>query len=91
LSSDEFLHLTGLILTQQALEAEGYHAEAAAIKNIRTRQNWSDYVVRLIKNVQRSMRKYYDISKLRFLQYPSGLKEKDIIEIKKDNAGVVWL
>ena len=81
----------GLILTEQALEAEGYHVEAAAIKNIRTRQNWSDYVVRLIKNVQRSMRKYYDISKLRFLQYPSGLRKEDIIEIKKDDAGVVWL
>ncbi|HBG25974.1 MAG: hypothetical protein A2Y10_13810 [Planctomycetes bacterium GWF2_41_51] len=81
----------GLILTEQALEAEGYRVEAAAIKNIRIRQNWSDYVVRLIKNVQRSMRKYYDISKMRFLQYPSGLSEEDIIEIKKDDAGVVWL
>ena len=80
-----------LILTEQALDAAGYYIEAAAIKNIRRRQNWSDYVKRLIKNVQLSVRKYYDISKLRFLQYPSGLKERDIAEIKKDDAGVVWL
>jgi hypothetical protein len=81
----------GLILTEQALETAGYRTEAAAIRNIRKRRNWSDYVIRLIKNVQRSVRKYYDISKLRFLQYPSGLKERDIAEIKKDDAGVIWL
>jgi len=81
----------GLILTQQALEAAGYHTEAAAIKNIRNRRNWSHYVIRLIKNVQQSVRKHSDINKLRFLQYSSGLKEGDIAEIKKDDAGIVWL
>jgi len=81
----------GLILTQQALEAAGFAAEATAVKNIRKRHNWSDYVIRLIRNVQQSVREHYDISKLRFLQYPSGLKSKDIAEIKKDDAGVVWL
>jgi DNA repair photolyase len=81
----------GLILTQQALEAAGFTTEATAVKTIRKRQNWSGYVTHLIKNVQKSVRKYYDISKLRFLQYPSGLKPKDIAEIKKDDAGIVWL
>jgi DNA repair photolyase len=81
----------GLILTQQALEAAGYHTEAAAIRNIRNRRNWAHYVIRLIKNVQKSVRKYSDINKLRFLQYSSGLKEADIVEIKKDDAGIVWL
>lgn len=81
----------GLILTEQALRDAGFSAEAAAIKNIRKRANWSNYVVRLIKNVQHSTQKYYDINKLRFLQYPSGLNPKDIAEIKKYNAGVVWL
>ena len=81
----------GLILTQQALEEAGFPSEAAAIKNIRKRDNWSDYVIHLIRNVQQSVRKYYDINKLRFLQYPSGLKATDIAEIKKDDAGVVWL
>ncbi len=66
----------GLILTQQALEANGYNNEAAAIKRVRNSENWSAYVVRLIQNMQRSVRKYYDIRKLRFLQYPSGLKTK---------------
>jgi len=81
----------GLILTQQALESEGYTNEATGIRHIRNRRNWSDYVIRLIKNVQRSVRKHYDINKLRFLQYPSGLNERDIAEIKKDDAGVIWL
>jgi len=56
--------------------------------NIRRRHNWSDYIIRLIRNVQQSIRKYYDINKLKFLQYPSGLKPKDIAEIEKDDAGV---
>lgn len=81
----------GLILTEEALREAGFNNEAAAIKNIRKRANWSDYVVRLIKNVQQSIQKYYDINKLRFLQYPSGLSPKDIAEIKKYNTGVVWL
>jgi DNA repair photolyase len=57
----------GFILTQQALESKGYHTEAAAINNIRSRENWSQYVVRLIKNIQRGAREFYDINKLRFL------------------------
>ncbi len=81
----------GLILTQQALESKGYHTEAAAINNIRSREKWSQYVVRLIKNIQRSVREFYDINKLRFLQYPSGLKTKDINSIKQDDTGVIWL
>ncbi|MFC1675953.1 radical SAM protein [Planctomycetota bacterium] len=81
----------GFILTQQALESEGYINEAAAIENIRNKKNWSKYVVQLIKNVQQSMRKFHDINKLRFLQYPSGLRAEDIEEIKKDDAGVIWL
>jgi DNA repair photolyase len=81
----------GLIQTQQALEAACFYDAAKAIQKIRNRDAWSDYVLHLIKNVQQSVRKYYDISKLRFLQYPSGLNPKDIDEIKKDDAGVVWL
>jgi hypothetical protein len=81
----------GLILTQQALESKGYHTEAAAINNIRSRENWSQYVVRLIKNIQRGVREFYDINKLRFLQYSSRLKAKDINSIKKDDTGVIWL
>lgn len=81
----------GLIQTQQTLETVGFYEKAKAIENIRSRQSWSGYVVDLIKTVQQSMRKHYDISKLRFLQYPSGLSPKDIAETKKYNAGVVWL
>ena len=81
----------GLIQTQQALEGAGFHDAAKRTENIRNRQAWSAYVVQLIKNVQQSVYKFYDISKLRFLQYPNGLKAKDMAEIKENDAGVVWL
>ena len=66
-------------------------AEAAAIAKIRTRKHWSRYVVDLIANVQRSMRRHSDISKLRFLLYPSRLLPEDVEAIKKDDASVIWL
>ncbi len=81
----------GLIQTQQALESAGFDNAANAIETIRNRHAWSVYVVQLIKNVQHSVRKYYDITKLRFLQYSSGLNTQNIAEIKKDDAGVIWL
>jgi DNA repair photolyase len=81
----------GLILTQQALEQAGYHAEASKIKSIRSRLRWSGYVAALIRNLQQSVRKYSDISKLRILLYPKGLESHDVALIQKDDAGVVWL
>ena len=81
----------GLRHCQEALELHGYEKEAKAFERIRNRKNWSGYVVDLIKNVQKSVRKYSDISKLRFLLYPSGLTPEDKVEIQKDDAGVIWL
>ncbi|MBN2375556.1 MAG: hypothetical protein JXD22_04090 [Sedimentisphaerales bacterium] len=81
----------GLIHCQQALELWGYPKEAEAIKQIRNRANWSKYVVNLLRNVQRSVRKYSDINKLRFLLYLSNLLPDDLQAISKDDVGVVWL
>ena len=81
----------GLRLCQEALEQAGLPAEAAAIARIRTRKNWSRYVVDLIANVQRAMRQHSDISKLRFLLYPSRLLPEHVEAIKKDDTGVIWL
>ena len=81
----------GLIQTQQALEAAGLYDVAGAVETIRNRQAWSAYVVRVIKNMQQSVHKYYDIRKLRFLQYLSGLRTEDIGRIRQDDAGVIWL
>jgi len=81
----------GLILTQQALEAGGHHTEAVAIERIRNKANWSAYVVQLIQNMQRSVRTFYDIRKLKFLQYPSGLRTEDLNKLKQDNKGIIWL
>ena len=59
--------------------------------NIRTQQGWSQYATQLVSNVQRSIRKLSDISRLRFLLYPSRLKQEDATKIRQDDEGVVWL
>ena len=81
----------GLRLCQEALEEAGLHAEAAAIAGIRKREQWSKYVADLIANVQRSVRRHFDIDKLRFLLYPGRLLPEHVDAIKKDDAGVIWL
>ena len=81
----------GLRLCQEALVAKGFHAEASAIERIRKREHWSEYVVQLIRNVQASVRRHSDISKLRFLLYPSRLPSEHVAKIRQDDAGVIWL
>jgi DNA repair photolyase len=81
----------GLKMSQQALTDKGYKDEAAAIESIRKKIGWSQYTTRLISNVQRSVRKLYDVSCLRFLLYPSRLTKEDISQIKQDDVGVIWL
>ncbi len=81
----------GLELTQQALARSGYKDEAVAVESIRTNKGRSRYTTQLISNAQRSVRKLSDISRLRFLLYPSRLTEEDAAQIKQDDAGVVWL
>jgi len=81
----------GLKLCQQALQTWGYDTEAKSIERIRNRKCWSRYVVNLVKHVQQAIRKYTDISTLRFLLYPAGLTPEDRAEILNDDAGVIWL
>ena len=81
----------GLEYTQNALFENGYLTEAEAINAITKKANWSSYVTALIAKVQTSIRKYSDINKLRFLQYPSGLLPEHIEQIKNDDEGIVWL
>jgi DNA repair photolyase len=81
----------GLRLCQEALEAHGFAAGAAAIANIRRRQNWSRYVVDLVASVQQAVRRHSDIARLHLLQYPSRLLPEHVDSIKKDDAGVIWL
>ena len=81
----------GLIRTQQALKSAGFHYEAAHVESIRCKEKWSWYVACLIKKIQYSVGNMYDISKLRFLLYPSRLEERDLVRIRDDDAGVIWL
>ena len=82
---------SGLRDCQKALELWGYAKEAEAIRRIRNRANWSKYALNLLRNAQRSVRKYSDVNKLRFLLYPSRLLPEDLLVIRADDAGVVWL
>jgi DNA repair photolyase len=81
----------GLRLTQEALQAHGYDVEADAVGGIRQTDYWSNYVLQLIRDVQRAVRKAYDIERLRFLLYPSRLSPNHLGQIRHDDAGVIWL
>jgi len=41
--------------------------------------------------VQVSVRRHFQIDKLRVLLYPSNLSPHDIEAIRHDDAGVIWL
>jgi hypothetical protein len=69
----------------------GHGTEARAIECVRTRRHWSQYVLDLLRNVQQSVRRHADITKLRFLLYPSNLQPEHADAIREDDAGVVWL
>jgi len=81
----------GLRFVQEAFRAAGFANEAAAISEIRRRQNWSRYVVHLIANIQRSVRTHSNIEFLRILLYPSSLDPADKAAIRRDDKGVVFL
>lgn len=80
-----------LRLTQEALAAHGYAAQARAIERIRTRAAWSCYVVDLVRALQATMRDLSDIGRLRLLLYPTSLLPEHVAMIRADDAGVVWL
>ena len=77
--------------TQEALATAGFQVQADAVGRIRHAQAWSIYVLDLIRNIQHAVRRYSDITKLRFLLYPSRLTATVAGAIRRDDAGVVWL
>lgn len=81
----------GLRLTQAALEAAGFAAEAAAVQRVRNQAAWSKYAADLLATVQDAVRRHSDISKLRYLLYGAALQSKEVARIREDDAGVVWL
>jgi DNA repair photolyase len=80
-----------LPLTCDALWNNGYLNEAVVLASLKDKQVWSEYARELILKVQQSVRRRYDISRLRFLLYPSRLTPADTVRIKKDDIGVIWL
>ena len=80
-----------IVRTKDALALSGYQFEAEQVDAIRNKIKWSGYVTELISTVQRSIRRFSDIKKLRFLLYPADLTAADTKKIKNDDAGVIWL
>jgi len=81
----------GLRLTEEALRANGFPAEADAVHLVRRQKNWSPYVAKLLADLQTAMRQHNMIGKLRYLLYPNRLLVDDRKAIEKDDEGVVWL
>ena len=81
----------GLRLCEEALLEAGYSAEARALSAIRSREGWSAYTAGLLSRLQKSMRRHSDISKLRFLLYPSRLLPEYQANIRAADHGVIWL
>jgi len=82
---------SGLRLCEEALRRSGFDLQAESVGSIRREEHWSRYVAELIVKVQDSVRRHFDISKLRLLLYPSKLTTRDTTQIKRDDAGVIWL
>lgn len=80
-----------LTLTERALRAAGYGAEADQVGSIRRRIDWSAYTRRLLERVQASLSRRHSLSKLRFLLYPSRLTPADEAWIRDHSSGVKWL
>ena len=81
----------GLPRAAEFLAEAGYHDEAAAVDAVRNGRAWSAYTRRLVRNVQASVRRHFDIDRLRVLLYPSRLNAEDTATILDDDAGVIWL
>ena len=77
--------------TEAALRSAGFAAQADAVGAIRREVNWSHYVVKVVRNVQKAMRRHKMINRLRYLLYPAKLTLRDRQAIEKDQAGIVWL
>ena len=82
---------TGLKTTEESLRSSGFIEESNAVSRIRRAVHWSAYVADLIRNLQVALRKHDMIDKLRFLLYSKNLQPNDLIRIKSDAVGVVWL
>jgi DNA repair photolyase len=81
----------GLRLVQEALVKAGFQEQAAAVGKVRKRRAWSAYTASLIQTVQRVMKRYGALDKLRFLLYPANLHPADLESIRRDDTGVRWL
>jgi DNA repair photolyase len=77
--------------TERALRRHHWIEEPMALMEIRGRENWSWYTVRLLRLFQRSIRAYAEIDRLRFLLYSARLIPEKLCEVQRDPAGVVWL
>jgi DNA repair photolyase len=67
----------GLSRTEAALRERGLVDEADALQSVRSNKGWSSYTVRLLNDLQETLRARGALNKLRFLLYPSRLTAGD--------------
>jgi hypothetical protein len=63
-------------------------AEAQAVRQVRRRVAWSYYAIRLLQNLQATLKKHNALEKLRFLLYPSGLMDEHVAWVNANPQGV---
>lgn len=76
---------------REALESAGFRRESEAVQQVRERAGWSRYVAMLFRKLQRSVARYSDLGRLRFLLYSSRLLAETVEELRRDDRGIVWL
>ena len=81
----------GLIRCAEVLKQAGFHEEADAMNAIRSRTNWNDYAVNLVKNAQEAAAKVNMLDRLHILIYSKQLSNEGRNKLMSDGQRVVWL
>lgn len=81
----------GLGRVEEALRKHHFISEADAVAEIRHKEQWSGYTIRLIKDLQAIMRSHHRLNDLRFLLYPANLTPANREWAESHQKGVRWL
>jgi len=76
---------------EEALRTAGYGMEADAFGAIRNRRCWGEYASRLVRRAQQIASVFGAIDRLHVLLYENQFMPEHVVELKKDNRGLIWL
>jgi DNA repair photolyase len=81
----------GLKRTAEQLAAAGFSAAAGEVNRVRSQEEWSRYMVRLLRDIRQVLAARRATDKLRFLLYPARLVLADREWVQNNMLGVKWL